>query len=83
MYRLLILLTFSSNEMMPYFPFSSFWTHVLPSLREKHDEFMLKEPMKRWANHKIVVRWLSRFFPICIETLLLSSLREKHDDLLP
>ncbi|KAJ6847812.1 cullin-1-like isoform X2 [Iris pallida] len=35
---------------------------VLPSLREKHDEFMLRELVKRWSNHKIMVRWLSRFF---------------------
>ncbi|XP_071719035.1 cullin-1-like [Rutidosis leptorrhynchoides] len=35
---------------------------VLPSLREKHDEFLLRELVKRWANHKIMVRWLSRFF---------------------
>ncbi|KAG4133226.1 hypothetical protein ERO13_D08G083600v2 [Gossypium hirsutum] len=35
---------------------------VLPSLREKHDEFMLRELAKRWANHKVMVRWLSRFF---------------------
>ncbi|GMQ00020.1 hypothetical protein CsSME_00047270 [Camellia sinensis var. sinensis] len=35
---------------------------VLPSLREKHDEFMLRELVKRWANHKVLVRWLSRFF---------------------
>ncbi|KAF7837843.1 cullin-1 [Senna tora] len=35
---------------------------VLPALREKHDEFMLRELVKRWANHKIMVRWLSRFF---------------------
>ncbi|RDX68201.1 Cullin-1 [Mucuna pruriens] len=35
---------------------------VLPSLKEKHDEFMLRELVKRWANHKIMVRWLSRFF---------------------
>ncbi|KAF8038208.1 hypothetical protein BT93_B0920 [Corymbia citriodora subsp. variegata] len=35
---------------------------VLPSLREKHDEFMLRELVKRWENHKIMVRWLSRFF---------------------
>lgn len=34
---------------------------VLPSLREKHDEFMLRELVKRWANHKVMVRWLSRF----------------------
>ncbi|KAM7264731.1 hypothetical protein ACFE04_002414 [Oxalis oulophora] len=35
---------------------------VLPLLREKHDEFMLIELVKRWKNHKIMVRWLSRFF---------------------
>ncbi|KAK4405586.1 Cullin-1 [Sesamum angolense] len=35
---------------------------VLPALREKHDEFMLRELVKRWLNHKIMVRWLSRFF---------------------
>ncbi|RAL43542.1 hypothetical protein DM860_012683 [Cuscuta australis] len=28
---------------------------VLPSLRVKHDEFMLKELVKRWANHNIMV----------------------------
>ncbi|XP_009757793.1 cullin-1 [Nicotiana tabacum] len=37
-------------------------TTVLSSLREKHDEFMLRELVKRWANHKLMVRWLSRFF---------------------
>ncbi|XP_078444946.1 cullin-1 [Wolffia australiana] len=35
---------------------------VMPSLREKHAEFMLRELVKRWANHKVMVRWLSRFF---------------------
>ncbi|XP_073148939.1 cullin-1-like [Henckelia pumila] len=35
---------------------------VLPSLREKHDEYMLRELVNRWANHKVMVRWLSRFF---------------------
>ncbi|KAK3441038.1 hypothetical protein EUGRSUZ_B01289, partial [Eucalyptus grandis] len=35
---------------------------VLPSLREKHDEFMLKELVKRWENHKVMVKWLSMFF---------------------
>ncbi|KAG5587654.1 hypothetical protein H5410_048088 [Solanum commersonii] len=35
---------------------------VLPALRERHDEFMLREFVKRWANHKLMVRWLSRFF---------------------
>ncbi|KAM0003041.1 hypothetical protein Hdeb2414_s0002g00067421 [Helianthus debilis subsp. tardiflorus] len=27
---------------------------VLPLLREKHDEFMLRELVKRWSNHKIM-----------------------------
>ncbi|KAK4265736.1 hypothetical protein QN277_026750 [Acacia crassicarpa] len=35
---------------------------VQPDLRERHDEFMLRELVKRWANHKIMVRWLSYFF---------------------
>eukprot|EP00246_Nothoceros_aenigmaticus_P018555 TRINITY_DN9759_c0_g1_i1.p1 TRINITY_DN9759_c0_g1~~TRINITY_DN9759_c0_g1_i1.p1 ORF type:complete len:748 (+),score=195.78 TRINITY_DN9759_c0_g1_i1:221-2464(+) len=35
---------------------------VLPALREKYDEFMLRELVKRWDNHKVMVRWLSRFF---------------------
>ncbi|KAF5736967.1 cullin-like protein1 [Tripterygium wilfordii] len=35
---------------------------VLPSLGEKHDAFMLRELVRRWSNHKVMVRWLSRFF---------------------
>ncbi|CAL8463270.1 g2804 [Coccomyxa elongata] len=35
---------------------------VLPALREHHDEYLLRELYKRWCNHKIMVRWLSRFF---------------------
>ncbi|CAI0466802.1 unnamed protein product [Linum tenue] len=35
---------------------------VLPSLREKHDEFMPRELVKRWENHKVLVRWLSHIF---------------------
>ena len=35
---------------------------VLHALREKQGEYMLKELVKRWDNHKIMVRWLSRFF---------------------
>ena len=35
---------------------------VLPSLREHRDEVLLKELYKRWQNHKLMVRWLSRFF---------------------
>ncbi|XP_023643736.1 putative cullin-like protein 2 [Capsella rubella] len=35
---------------------------VLPSLREKHGNDMLEELIKRWNNHKIMVKWLERFF---------------------
>ncbi|PNH12993.1 Cullin-1 [Tetrabaena socialis] len=35
---------------------------VLPSLREHRDEVLLKELYTRWGNHKLMVRWLSRFF---------------------
>mmetsp|Transcript_133 Transcript_133/g.406 ORF Transcript_133/g.406 Transcript_133/m.406 type:complete len:742 (+) Transcript_133:275-2500(+) len=35
---------------------------VLPKLREKTGEFMLKELRHRWGNHKVMVRWLSRIF---------------------
>ncbi|XP_061349208.1 cullin-1-like [Gastrolobium bilobum] len=35
---------------------------VLPSLRGKKDENLLRELLRRWSNHKIMTRWLSRFF---------------------
>ena len=35
---------------------------VLPALDEKSGEFMLKELVRRWDDHKVMVRWLSRFF---------------------
>lgn len=35
---------------------------VLPALRSHSDEYLLKELYKRWSNHKVMVRWLSRFF---------------------
>ncbi|KAL6181259.1 hypothetical protein ACLB2K_047914 [Fragaria x ananassa] len=35
---------------------------VLPALREKPEESMLQELVKRWKNHKVMVRWLSRFY---------------------
>jgi cullin 1 len=35
---------------------------VLPSLHEHRDEVLLKELLNRWNNHKVMVRWLSRFF---------------------
>ena len=35
---------------------------VLPTLVEKKGEYMLKSLVMRWENHKIMVRWLSKFF---------------------
>ncbi|KAK1385178.1 Cullin-1 [Heracleum sosnowskyi] len=35
---------------------------VLPALSQKHDVFLLRELAKRWENHKVMIRWLSRFF---------------------
>ena len=35
---------------------------VMPALRQHVGEFLLKEFLQRWTNHKIMVRWLSRFF---------------------
>uniref|UniRef100_A0A7R9VZX3 Cullin family profile domain-containing protein n=1 Tax=Chlamydomonas euryale TaxID=1486919 RepID=A0A7R9VZX3_9CHLO len=35
---------------------------VMPSLREHHDEVLLEQLWSRWQNHKLMVRWLSRFF---------------------
>ncbi|XP_057485719.1 cullin-1-like isoform X2 [Actinidia eriantha] len=34
---------------------------VLPYLREKKDEDLLQELVKRWKNLKVMMRWLSRF----------------------
>ncbi|QHO54958.1 Cullin [Arachis hypogaea] len=37
-------------------------TKLMKILRERHDEFMLRELEERWITHKVMVRWLSRFF---------------------
>ncbi|KAL0435849.1 UNVERIFIED_CONTAM: Cullin-1 [Sesamum radiatum] len=42
--------------------FDDYMNSVMPSLREKHDEFLLRELVKRWSDHRLMVRWLSRFF---------------------
>jgi hypothetical protein len=47
---------------------------VLPALKEHRDEFLLKELHKRWDNHKVMVRWLSRFFTYLDRYLALLSL---------
>jgi cullin 1 len=42
--------------------FKSCNMQVLPALASQHNEYLLKELHKRWNNHKVMVRWLSRFF---------------------
>ncbi|XP_050368069.1 cullin-1-like [Argentina anserina] len=35
---------------------------VLPAIAGKHGEFMLRDFVRRWGNHKVMVRWMSHFF---------------------
>jgi cullin 1 len=35
---------------------------VLPALKNEHDEFLLQELNTRWQNHKLMNKWMSRFF---------------------
>lgn len=32
------------------------------ALREQHGEFLLKELVRRWSNHKIMNQWMQKFF---------------------
>lgn len=58
----IILFTVFVHSLLRAFSLNFNFMQVLPSLREKHDEFMLRELVQRWSNHKVMVRWLSRFF---------------------
>uniref|UniRef100_H3HCN3 Cullin family profile domain-containing protein n=1 Tax=Phytophthora ramorum TaxID=164328 RepID=H3HCN3_PHYRM len=43
--------------------FDAYLEHkVLPSLEQAHDEFFLQELVKRWTNHKLMMKWMTRFF---------------------
>ena len=35
---------------------------ILPRIKEKHDEYMLRELVRRWDNHKLMIRFLSHVF---------------------
>eukprot|EP00316_Scyphosphaera_apsteinii_P011384 CAMPEP_0119338308 /NCGR_PEP_ID=MMETSP1333-20130426/95746_1 /TAXON_ID=418940 /ORGANISM="Scyphosphaera apsteinii, Strain RCC1455" /LENGTH=698 /DNA_ID=CAMNT_0007349543 /DNA_START=233 /DNA_END=2329 /DNA_ORIENTATION=- len=35
---------------------------ILPRIKEKHDESMLRELVRRWENHKLLIRFLSHVF---------------------
>lgn len=36
--------------------------YVLPALSERHEEFLVREFVRRWKDHKIFTRWLWKFF---------------------
>ncbi|WRX20151.1 Cullin [Theobroma cacao] len=67
--------SFSSEDYMRYYTYpcfegsvffnqidSSIRLEVMPSLQGKEGEALLQELEKRWSNHKMMTRWLSRFF---------------------
>lgn len=35
---------------------------MLPSIQQKHDEYLLRELSRRWGHYKVFVKWLSHFF---------------------
>ena len=35
---------------------------IMPRIKEKHEEAMLRELVRRWDNHKLLVRFLSHVF---------------------
>ncbi|CAM9571939.1 unnamed protein product, partial [Discosporangium mesarthrocarpum] len=35
---------------------------VVKALRDQHGEFLLKELVRRWSNHKIMNQWMQKFF---------------------
>ncbi len=47
---------------------------VLPSLRDLRDETLLRELHKRWQNHNVMIRWLSRFFNYLDRCLLAATI---------
>ena len=51
-----------SIKSLPWLTVTANGLQVLPTLRDHRDEFLLQELLKRWSNHKVMVRWLSRFF---------------------
>jgi hypothetical protein len=50
----------------PCLPFQTFREYlrdtVLPALKDRYDEFLLTELVKRWEHHKIMNKWMFRFF---------------------
>ncbi|KAL3922533.1 MAG: hypothetical protein SGPRY_004527 [Prymnesium sp.] len=47
---------------------------ILPRIREKHDEYMLRELVRRWENHKLMIRFLSHVFKYLVRKQAAQSL---------
>lgn len=41
----------------------------MPVLRERHDDFLLVELVKRWEHHKIMNKWMFRFFMYLVRSV--------------
>ena len=37
-------------------------SNVLPALKDTHDVYLLVELVKRWSNHILMNKWMTRFF---------------------
>ena len=49
---------------------------VLPAVREKTGQYMLKEVGKRWQHHKINVKWMKSFFSYLVRRLRCATLTQ-------
>ena len=58
-------------------------SRILPHIKEKHDESMLKELVRRWQNHTLMIRFLSHVFKYLdrfyVKRLSLPELKEVGD----
>ena len=56
----------SAPPALPAAPLQTFRSYlrrvVLPSVTSKHGEYLLAEVVKRWEHHKIMNKWMFRFF---------------------
>ena len=44
-------------------------TKVLPAMKEKREEFLLRELVKRWNHHKIMNKWMFKFFQYLVRCM--------------
>ena len=49
-------------------------SRALPELRNKRDHALLQEFVLRWDNHKVMNRWMQRFFMYLVSALYMLGL---------